>query len=99
MDDHGDIKLADFSVSMFYAGNEGLVRQHPGTAAFMPPEMCSTENVGDFPISAIDVWSSGISLWFLCFGKCPFIGSSISDTYDKILHEEYDDENIFYFYV
>jgi serine/threonine protein kinase len=85
IDSQDNLKIADFGISMEYHGREGSVRQHAGTAAFMAPEMCSPD-ILEFPISGIDVWSAGITLWMFVFGSVPFIGSNVPETYEKILH-------------
>eukprot|EP00475_Leptophrys_vorax_P032779 TRINITY_DN5101_c0_g1_i3.p1 TRINITY_DN5101_c0_g1~~TRINITY_DN5101_c0_g1_i3.p1 ORF type:complete len:397 (-),score=109.95 TRINITY_DN5101_c0_g1_i3:1028-2218(-) len=93
IDSYGNLKIADFGISMEYEGREDSVRQHAGTAAFMAPEMCSSD-ILEFSISGIDVWSAGITLWMFIFGTVPFIGINVPDTYDKILNSRYPSRSI-----
>ena len=86
---NGSLKIGDFGAALDYKANPDLIRQSAGTAAFLPPELCTPDEI-QFSPPAIDVWASGITLWVYLFGKCPFLGSNIPSTYDAVLHQQLD---------
>ena len=59
--------------------------QQKGTPAFMSPEMCRGD--GNYT-SATDVWSLGVTLYCMLFGKLPFPGRTWSEVTNKILYAE-----------
>jgi serine/threonine protein kinase len=83
---NGDLKIGDFGLALNYSVQEDQVRQLIGSAAFLAPEMCSSL-ITEFEIPGIDLWSAGITLWMFLFGFCPFMGSDVPSTYEKILND------------
>jgi [calcium/calmodulin-dependent protein kinase] kinase len=82
------LKIVDFGVSeMFEKKSEMLTNKSAGSPAFLPPELCVT-NHGDISGKAADIWSMGVSLYCLRFGKIPFERSGVLDMYEAIKNDE-----------
>ncbi|KAL8952461.1 MAG: hypothetical protein Q9222_001652 [Ikaeria aurantiellina] len=66
------LKIVDFGVSeMFEKASEMLTAKSAGSPAFMPPELCVAKH-GDISGKAADIWSMGVTLYCLRFGRIPF---------------------------
>lgn len=86
------LKIVDFGVSeMFEKSSEMLTAKSAGSPAFSPPELCVTHH-GDISGKAADIWSMGVSLYCLRFGRIPFERPGILDMYDAIMHNEVEYE-------
>lgn len=87
---HDDVlKIADFGVSeMFEKSGPMMTTKTTGSPAFMPPELCSIKQ-GSYNGTAIDVWSMGVTLYCLLYGRLPFYNSILPDLCESIMHDEY----------
>ncbi|KAM0251954.1 hypothetical protein ACHAQJ_007928 [Trichoderma viride] len=89
------LKVVDFGVSeMFQKPNNMRTSKSAGSPAFLPPELCSKHS--EVSGTAADIWSMGITLYCLKYGKIPFNKEAILEIYDAIKTEEPDlpkDEN------
>lgn len=86
------LKIVDFGVSeMFEKASDMRTAKSAGSPAFMPPELCVTKH-GDISGKAADIWSMGISLYCLRFGKIPFERSGVLELYDAIKNDPFDIE-------
>ena len=74
---------------MFEKASEMMTAKSAGSPAFLPPELCVT-NHGDISGKAADIWSMGVSLYCLRFGRIPFEQSGVLELYDAIKSEEPD---------
>ncbi|KAG0648518.1 kinase C [Hyphodiscus hymeniophilus] len=82
------LKIVDFGVSeMFEKQSEMLTAKSAGSPAFLPPELCVTKH-GDISGKAADIWSMGISLYCLRFGRIPFERSGVLELYEAIRNED-----------
>lgn len=80
------VKVLDFGIAHQMDGaaftrltRTGLIL---GTPAFMAPEQARGE-----PLDArVDVYAMGVLLWCLLTGQKPFVGESMADTIDAVLH-------------
>ncbi|KAH8600803.1 calcium/calmodulin-dependent protein kinase [Bisporella sp. PMI_857] len=93
------LKIVDFGVSeMFEKASDMKTAKSAGSPAFMPPELCVTKH-GEISGKAADIWSMGVSLYCLRFGRIPFERSGVLELYDAIKHEnlkmEFDVESEF----
>ncbi|KAI1310828.1 kinase-like domain-containing protein [Xylaria venustula] len=78
------LKIVDFGVSeMFEKSNEMMTNKSAGSPAFIPPELCQVRH-GDVSGKAADVWSMGVTLYCLKYGRLPFNGSHALDMYEAI---------------
>jgi len=87
--DSGEVKIADLGVSNEFDGTDALLTNTAGTPAFTPPESIS-HKPGDEPYSGkvADIWSLGVTLFSLVFGKVPFHDDNIVALYNKIRIQE-----------
>jgi len=82
------LKIVDFGVSeMFEKSSEMMTAKSAGSPAFLPPELCVTKH-GDISGKAADIWSMGVSLYCLRFGKIPFERSGVLELYEAIKNDQ-----------
>nr|Q9Y898.1 RecName: Full=Calcium/calmodulin-dependent protein kinase kinase cmkC; AltName: Full=CaMK kinase C; Short=CaMKK C; AltName: Full=CaMKK alpha/beta homolog [Aspergillus nidulans]AAD38851.1 calcium/calmodulin dependent protein kinase C [Aspergillus nidulans] len=78
------LKVVDFGVSeMFVLNSDMFTAKSAGSPAFLPPELCVVKH-GDVSGKAADIWSMGVTLYCLRYGKLPFEEHSIIELYDAI---------------
>lgn len=81
------LKIVDFGVSeMFEKDSEMKTKKSAGSPAFMPPELCVPKH-GDVSGKAADIWSMGVTLYCLRFGKIPFEKTGMIELYDAIRND------------
>lgn len=82
------LKIVDFGVSeMFEKDSEMKTKKSAGSPAFMPPELCVPKH-GDVSGKAADIWSMGVTLYCLRYGRIPFEKPGMIDLYDSIRNDE-----------
>lgn len=87
------LKIVDFGVSeMFEKASDMRTAKSAGSPAFLPPELCVT-NHGDISGRAADIWSMGICLYCLRFGRIPFERSGVLELYDSIKNDQVEIES------
>ncbi|KAJ5541934.1 hypothetical protein N7535_004353 [Penicillium sp. DV-2018c] len=91
---HDDVlKVVDFGVSeMFEKSSSMFTAKSAGSPAFLPPELCVVKH-GDVSGRAADIWSMGVTLYCLRYGKLPFEKQSIFELYDSIREDAVVCEN------
>ena len=80
------LKIGDFGLAT--RAQSGLVQRHSsvcGTPNYMPPEVIKKLAYS----FEVDVWSSGVLLFNLLAGRCPFTGETQKDTYENIVALRY----------
>lgn len=82
------LKIVDFGVSeMFDKSSDMSTSKSAGSPAFMPPELCVAKH-GNVSGRAIDIWSMGVTLYCLRYGKIPFEKQNMLELYDAIRADE-----------
>ncbi|CAG8514917.1 11658_t:CDS:2 [Dentiscutata heterogama] len=83
----GVLKIVDFGVSeMFTQGNDKM-KKSAGSPAFMAPELC-VANRGEISGKAADIWSMGVTLYCLIFGRLPFVKDNVVDLFESIKNDD-----------
>lgn len=81
------LKVVDFGVSeMFEKSSEMKTAKSAGSPAFLPPELCVARH-GDVSGKAADIWSMGVTLYCLRYGRIPFERDGVLDMYGAIKTE------------
>ncbi|KAL4926088.1 putative calcium/calmodulin dependent protein kinase [Aspergillus undulatus] len=81
------LKVVDFGVSeMFEKDSDMFTAKSAGSPAFLPPELCVVKH-GDVSGKAADIWSMGVTLYCLRYGRLPFEEHSIFELYEAIKNE------------
>lgn len=95
LSDDDVLKVVDFGVSqMFGKPDDMRTAKSAGSPAFLPPELCGKH--GDVEGAPIDIWSMGVSLYCMKYGKIPFNRDSMMEMYEAIKTDAPylpDDEN------
>jgi calcium/calmodulin-dependent protein kinase kinase 2 len=82
------LKIVDFGVSEIFAKESDMkTDKSAGSPAFLPPELCVV-NHGGVSGRAADIWSMGVTLYCLRFGKIPFEKSGVLELYESIKNDE-----------
>jgi serine/threonine-protein kinase len=76
----GQVKLADFGIARIESSNMTEAGIRLGTPAYMSPEQLMADSVD----ARSDVYSSGVLLYQLLTGRCPFEGSLVAITYKAL---------------
>ncbi|KAI4723568.1 Pkinase-domain-containing protein [Aureobasidium sp. EXF-10727] len=83
------LKIVDFGVSeMFEKESDMTTAKSAGSPAFMPPELCVAKH-GQVSGRAADIWSMGVTLYCLRYGKIPFEKTGLLEMYEAIRTDEY----------
>jgi [calcium/calmodulin-dependent protein kinase] kinase len=82
------LKVVDFGVSeMFEKQSEMMTAKSAGSPAFLPPELCVAKH-GDISGKAADIWSMGVSLYCLRYGRIPFEKTGVLELYEAIKKDD-----------
>ncbi|KAF9195222.1 hypothetical protein BGZ49_003059 [Haplosporangium sp. Z 27] len=86
----GTLKIVDFGVSeMFSKKGDDVTKKSAGSPAFMAPEWCRYDH-GELSGKPGDVWSMGVTLFCMKYGRLPFRSTSSFDLQRVIREEEPD---------
>jgi serine/threonine protein kinase len=73
IDENDDMKLGDFGVSyMLPSDGTDLTSTNAGSAIFFSPEACQGKQ---YHGRLADYWACGITLYFMCTGRYPFVSN------------------------
>ena len=88
VDSYFNTKLIDFSISINYKGkkpNDPIKIPSIGTSLYMPLEVISSQKVKYKDLNKIDLYSFGVIIYILAFGKYPYeLSYDDQDDYQKI---------------
>ena len=70
------IKICDFGVSKYFEDKNEIMFDHCGTPAYIAPEIFDHSG---YKGPACDVWSAGVTLYYMLAGEQPFKAGSISE--------------------
>lgn len=86
IDSDGYLKLADFGLAKEFTNDltKEKTQTFCGTPEFIPPEILRAEPYEN----SVDIWSFGIMMYELYFGKTPFADKNVSNIYKKIIFNE-----------
>lgn len=92
IDGNNSIKISDFGISCFVSeiskdDNMATI----GTPAFIAPEVLSLEEKTGKIGFEVDLWSVGVTLYCLYYGKLPFNGNNEYELYNDILSRKHFD--------
>ncbi|PHH86534.1 hypothetical protein CDD83_10096 [Cordyceps sp. RAO-2017] len=83
------LKVVDFGVSEMFAKSDDMVTaKSAGSPAFLPPELCGKHR--EVSGKAADIWSMGVSLFCLKYGRLPFNRPGILEIYEAIKSDRPD---------
>ena len=84
------LKIVDFGVSeIFEKHSDMMTAKSAGSPAFLPPELCVAKH-GGISGKAADIWSMGVTLYCLRFGRIPFEQPGVLQLYESIKNDELD---------
>ncbi|KPM33987.1 hypothetical protein AK830_g12587 [Neonectria ditissima] len=87
LSDDDVLKVVDFGVSeIFQKPHNMRITKSAGSPAFLAPELCGKH--GDVSGTAADIWSMGVSLFCLKYGRIPFNRDGMMDMYDAIKSDD-----------
>ena len=72
---------------MFEKDSDMFTAKSAGSPAFLPPELCVVKH-GDVSGKAADIWSMGVTLYCLRYGRLPFEKQSIFELYEAIKNDQ-----------
>lgn len=84
------VKYVDFGVSEMFEKESAMnTAKSAGSPAFMPPELCVARH-GEVSGRKADIWSMGVTLFCLKFGRIPFEKDAMLDLYESIRSDRLD---------
>ena len=78
---------------MFEKESDMMSAKSAGSPAFLPPELCVARH-GDVSGKAADIWSMGVTLYCLRFGRVPFEEEGVMEMYAAIKDNDLNREKI-----
>lgn len=80
------VKLGDFGLATKLTHANERKRTVCGTPNYIAPEILESKDGHSFEV---DIWSSGVLVYTLLFGKPPFESKDVKSTYKRILQNSY----------
>ena len=78
IDENDWLKIWDFGSAHTIYQETDETHQLAGTYAFMPPELYSKQR-GSVHAKPIEMWSVGVTLFYMMIGRIPFTGRKLAD--------------------
>lgn len=88
LSDDDVLKIVDFGVSEMFEKNDTMMTaKSAGSPAFLAPELCVARH-GGVSGRAADIWSMGVTLYCLRYGRIPFEQMNVMEMYEAIRTEQ-----------
>lgn len=86
----GVLKIIDFGVSHILSlwSRTDLCSNSEGSPLFQAPEVVSGQT--HYNGFKVDVWSAGVTLYLMIYGRYPFYDNSLLSLYDKIMTADFE---------
>lgn len=90
------VKIVDFGVSEMFEKNNDVVKRTAGSPAYMAPELAMVSNgtwtkkSSSLAGKPTDIWSLGVTLFCILFGRLPFRSDTVQGLFDNIISDEPD---------
>mmetsp|Transcript_13101 Transcript_13101/g.33229 ORF Transcript_13101/g.33229 Transcript_13101/m.33229 type:complete len:488 (-) Transcript_13101:283-1746(-) len=89
----GTVKLGDLGEAKYYAATSVDAKAKssaPGTPAFIAPELCMSDKSPKAPVEsyAADVWSLGATIYYMVYGRAPFLAKNVFEIYEAICSQK-----------
>ena len=81
------IKICDFGESKILNPPDKIMLDHCGTPAYIAPEVFLKNGYQGF---GCDIWSLGVTLYFMLAGEYPFKGKNLEELKNNIFAKNYD---------
>lgn len=102
LDEDDVVKIADFGVSEILDPANDTITKNAGSPAYMAPELAALSshaelkehaatkgiNISSLSGKSTDIWSMGVTLYLLLFGRLPFRSSNMIDLFDQIVNDD-----------
>ena len=86
LDNDNSVRLVDFGISAYVPENTNkIISEMSQTPIYAPPEVFTKKTYNPF---SGDIWSLGVTFYYLFFGKLPFNGKDIFELQQSILNDE-----------
>jgi len=79
------VKLADFGVSYIMENGCDEITTKAGSNFFFSPEACKGSK---YRGRGSDIWAAGVTLYYMCMRKYPFISNNFPDLFFKIQNND-----------
>lgn len=86
----GTVKIADCDTARMY-DVPSRTGHKVGGLGFVAPEHCRYSKLGPKPLTeayAADIWAMGVSLYYMVYGRLPFIAQRLPDMHDLICTQQ-----------
>lgn len=82
-----ELKIADFGLASNITNSRRRRKTFCGTPFFIAPEIFNRKDGHSFEV---DFWSTGIILYTMLYGRCPFVSDNVEEVYRLIKKGKFD---------
>lgn len=86
IDLNNTVKICDFGVSRKLNSGD-IMHEHCGTPAYIAPEIFRKKGYEGY---SCDIWSAGVTLYYMLSGTQPFKGGDVSDLQGKVMNGKFE---------
>jgi 5'-AMP-activated protein kinase catalytic alpha subunit len=84
LDEHDNIKVIDFGLSRAFVSADDLFTSACGSPCYSAPEVVRRQGYR----ASVDIWSSGVLLFYMTAGQLPFLGADVQATFRMIVMDQ-----------